>query len=149
MGGISGNQYVRSSAITRDQFEAQLKEQGVKGEKLTSALNNFDRYAKLNTNDTDVDKDKLLDEQEQLAARAKFDALDTDGDGEVEKKEYKNGDIKEDRKAYKAFMEALSTITSKAGENGNGEAVIASDGPKRKRTWAAAAGRLWAERRLS
>lgn len=120
MGGISGNQYVRSSAITRDQFEAQLKEQGVKGEKLTSALNIFDRYAKLNTNDTDVDKDKLLDEQEQLAARAKFDALDTDGDGEVEKKEYKNGDIKEDRKAYKAFMEALSTITSKAGENGIG-----------------------------
>jgi len=101
MGSVSGGDYVKSGGIERNEFLAQLKKNGYKTEKIDEALSIFDRCA---------GDDKLLDEQEQLAAKAEFDELDADDNNEVSKKEFKKGGISQSYKAYKAFMETLDNV---------------------------------------
>lgn len=121
---------VNQNGITREQFQASLNRNGVKGDKFDNAMTIFDKYAQMNT--AEGADNNVLDEQEQVMARNDFAKLNQDDDNNVGKREYNKHGGKEtfgvDYNAAKAYMEAMEHAASHP-ENGNpvGEMVVTKD----------------------
>lgn len=124
---------VNQNGITREQFQASLHRNGIKGDKFDKAMTIFDKYAGMNTEATGEDACKILDEQEQVMARNDFAQLNQDDDNNVSKKEYKKHGGKEkfgvNYNTAKAYMEAMEHAAQNSGnDNPVGEMVVTDDG---------------------
>lgn len=124
---------VNQNGITREQFQASLHRNGVKGDKFDKAMTIFDSYAAKNTSATGEDANKILDEQEQVMARNDFAQLNQDDDNNVGNKEYNKHGGKEtfgvDYNTAKAYMEAMEHAAQNSGnDNPVGEMTVTDDG---------------------
>lgn len=124
---------VNQKGITREQFQASLQRNGVKGDKFDNAMTIFDKYSAMNTEATGEDASSILDEQEQVMARNDFAQLNQDDDNNVGKKEYNKHGGKEafgvNYSSAKAYMEAMEHAASNSGnDNPVGEMTVTDDG---------------------
>lgn len=110
MGGINGGDYVKKEGITRANFETQLKNQGVKEQKLNDAMSVFDRYAE--SNNAEGEGQGVLNTIEQGLVRDKFSQMDINNDGTLTKKEFKQQGEDINYKVYKQFINAFNNLTS-------------------------------------
>lgn len=122
-----------NKGITRDQFQASLSRNGVKGDKFDKAMGIFDHYAAMNTSAEGEDAGKILDEQEQVMARSEFAQFNKDDDNNVGKREFnKNGGKNSnfgDYNAAKAYMEAMEHAAQSSGNGVQvGEMTVTEDG---------------------